>query len=336
MTDSNRPLRVGYIAKMFPRLSETFILNEILELERRGVEVVIFSAKKPNEGRFHPQLSRLKARVFYLEDLDSKKWAGWISREWNRLSEYREDLWRLVGDMLAAGDTRQIDYIWWAAWVAAKARELGVSRLHAHFASLPSTIAYLTHRVSGIPFSFTAHAKDIFVYTPEETKLREKIEAADFMVTVTKFNKRYISEHLPDVDANKIKVVHNGIDLDRFQPDESVEREADLILGVGRLVPKKGFDDLLDACALLRKRGVSFRCLIVGGGPQEAELHKKRIELGLEDEVTFAGPLHVEQVRTLMQKATVFCLPCTVATDNNVDALPTVLLESLAAGLPIV
>jgi glycosyltransferase involved in cell wall biosynthesis len=320
---------------MFPRLSETFILNEILELERRGVEVVVFSIKKPNEGRFHPQVSDLKAKVLYLEDLDSKKWPQWIGAEWPVVSRHSGNLWDAVGEALTEDDPKRVEQIWWGAWVASQARKLGLARLHAHFASMPSTVAYFAHRVSGIPFSFTAHAKDIFVYDMEEHCLRRKLAAASFVVTVTNFNKRYLLENAPEIDEDRIRVIHNGIDLKQFKTETSARRESNLILGVGRLVPKKGFDDLLDACTILKARGVPFRCMIVGGGVEAEALEEKRRVLGLE-EVTFAGPKTVDEVRELMRAATLFCLPCTVAQDKNVDALPTVLLEALACGLPSV
>ena len=296
MIRRDETLRMGYVTKMFPRLSETFILNEILELERRGVEVVIFSAKKPNEGRFHPQLSRLKAPVLYLEDLDGKKWADWIGAEWPRLSAHADRLWTLVGEEVPTGNSRRLEQVWHGAWIASRAEELGLSRLHAHFASLPSDLAYFAHRVSGIPFSFTAHAKDIYVYDPAESGLREKIEASQFMVTVTEYNRRYLLDALPGITADRIKVVYNGIDLSRFAFTEASGREADLILGVGRLVPKKGFGDLLEACALLKQRGVPYRCEIMGDGVDADLLHARRDELGLQDEVTFTGAVHQDQV----------------------------------------
>jgi len=262
MIDRQRKMKIAYVAKMFPRLSETFVLNEILELERQGAEIVVFSAKKPNEGQFHPQLANLRARIVYLEDLDAKKWAGWISREWDSLNIHGDRIWDLVSSALADGEAQRVELIWQAAWMANRATELGVERFHAHFATLPAMLTHLAHRVSGIPYSFTAHAKDIFVYPPEETRLGELIEHADFMVTVTEFNRRHLQDILPGLDRDKIKVIHNGIDLQNFQPTPFDEREDNRILAVGRLVPKKGFADLLDACVLLRDRGVDFRCTI--------------------------------------------------------------------------
>ncbi len=336
MNSQRPPLRVGYVTKMFPRLSETFVLNEILELERQGAEVVVFSAKKPNEGVFQPQLARLQARVLYLEDLDLKKWASWVSADWDALGPFSGNIWDLVRAALRDGAPERVDLAWHGAWIACRAQELRLDRLHAHFATLPAALAHAAHRVSGIPYSFTAHAKDIYVYSPEETRMGELIEHADYMVTVTDFNRRHLTSVLPGVDPDKIKVVHNGIDLDAFQPVPASRRESAHILAVGRLVAKKGFGDLLQACALLRERGIDFRCTIAGGGTDAAELELLQRQLGLEDVVTFTGPIRVDAVRELMGRATVFALPCRVAADNNVDALPTVLLEALACSLPVV
>ncbi len=334
MSNNTPGLKIAYILKMFPRLSETFVLNEILELERCGCEVVIFSLKKPNEGRFHPRVSQLKARVFYLEDLDPKKWQSWIAPEWPVLSAYQHRMWNLINDALQNGDIDHIEQIWWSAWIAAQASKLGIERLHAHFASLPSTIAHFVHLITDIPYSFTAHAKDIFVYSLDEHLLREKLNTAAFVVTVTEFNKRYLTERSPEIDPQRIRVIHNGIDLDQFSYVNADGRKPGLILSVGRLVAKKGFADLLSACANLKQRKVAFKCVIVGEGPDALALAEQRSSLNLEAEVEFVGAKNIDGVLALMHTASVFCLPCAIGEDNNMDALPTVLLEALAAGLP--
>jgi glycosyltransferase involved in cell wall biosynthesis len=336
MSTAQVPVRVGYIVKMFPRISETFILNEILELEKQGTEVVIFSAKKPNEGRFHPQLARLKARVLYLDDLDVKKWSTWIAREWSILGSFRNGLWSEVESALKDGDVARLDLIWQAAWVVARAQSMGIAHLHAHFASLPSSIAHLAHQISGIPYTFTAHAKDIYVYTRNEHYLREKMISAGRVVTVTEFNRAYLEKTYPDVHRDRVTVLHNGIDLELFTANPVTTSSDNTILAVGRLVPKKGFDVLQSALASLKKEGVSFRCRIVGEGSERSALEAQRSLLGLEKEVHFDGALHRDQVLALMKTATLMALPCVVAEDGNVDALPTVLLEALACGLPAV
>jgi hypothetical protein len=151
MTVQNKTLKIAYVVKMFPRLSETFILNEMLELERQGVEITVFSLKKPNEGKFHPQLSDLKARVFYLDDFDTKKWASWLGEAWPHLEQGPDDLWKLIGRALNARDVHIMDYVLLSAWTAAKLIELDICHIHSHFASLPSTIAWFSGSIASIP-----------------------------------------------------------------------------------------------------------------------------------------------------------------------------------------
>jgi len=336
MPDDNR-IKVGYIIKMYPRISETFILNEMIELEKQGADITIFSLKKPNEGIFHPQVAALKAKAHYLEGFDVKKWGTWLGDLWPHLSPHSHRLWPLMEKALAEQDNYKLEMLMLAAWIGAKATELGINHLHAHFASLPSSMAYFAHLITGIPFSFTAHAKDIFVYDMNEHLLAEKLTRAKFVVTVTNYNYTYLTEQAPEIDPSLIKVIHNGIDVDRYNPVDPADREDNLILGVGRLVPKKGFNTLLDACKQLKDKNIPFKCLIVGDGPEKENLFNQKAELGLSDnELEFAGARTLDEVLNLMGKASVFCLPCTVDTDGNQDALPTVIIEAMALGLPVI
>jgi glycosyltransferase involved in cell wall biosynthesis len=336
MTSANDSLKIAYILKMFPRLSETFILNEMLELERLGVDITIISLKKPNEGKFHPQLSNLKAPVYYLDDLDAKKWVPWLGEIWPRLEPHRENFWKLMEKVISHKDNKLMDYALYSAWAAAKIVELGIGHIHSHFGSLSSTIAYFAGRISSVPFSFTAHAKDIYVYDMEEHLLGEKLRAAKFAVTVTDYNKNYLHNQNPGLEPEKINVIYNGVALENIMYTQTEAREKDLILGVGRLVPKKGFDTLIDACDILKKRGVALRCVIAGNGSEAEMLFSKRSDLGLEDVIEFAGARRQDEIIDLMRRATMLCLPARIAEDGNRDALPTVLLEALASGLPVV
>ncbi len=336
MTPTGEKIKIAYILKMFPRLSETFILNEMLELERQGVEITIFSLKKPNEGKFHPKLSNLRAPVYYLEDLDIKKWVVWLGEVWPLLMLRKENFWKLMERVLNDKDNNLMDHVLYSAWVAARITELGISHIHSHFGSLSSTIAYFAGGIASVPFSFTAHAKDIYVYNMEEHLLGEKLQAAKFAVTVTDYNKNYLLQHNPGLESDKINVIFNGVALENINYTPTSAREKDLILGASRLVPKKGFDTLLDACDILKRRGIAFRCVIVGDGSEADMLLDKRNNLGLEDAVEFLGARIHDEIIDLMGKATVLCLPCRIAEDGNRDALPTVLLEALACGLPAI
>ncbi len=334
MANKNNTLHVGYVVKMFPRLSETFILNEILELERSGVQVTVFSLKRPNEGRFHRQLSQLQAPVVYLDELDPRKWGSWLSKRWNTVRENKDELWKLMDEELQSPVNGRLELILKSAWAASEVKKRKIQRLHAHFATLPSTTAYYMSRLANVPYSFTAHAKDIYVYTPEEILLRKKIETVHKLVTVTDFNHRHLNGILGGSGNERVVTLYNGIDLDRFKPEGAVE--PGLIVGVGRLVPKKGFDDLLTACAVMKKRNVEFHCVIAGDGDEQAALTKQCDELGLSEMVSFPGAVTSDEAQSLIQRATVVALPCIVAKDNNVDALPTVLLESLGCGTPAI
>ena len=215
-------------------------------------------------------------------------------------------------------------------------KRYNISHLHAHFASLPAYVAMLANLISGIPYSFTAHAKDIYNYQINQELLKDKIQKAEFVITVSEFNRRHLLNLGGNGNDPKIKVVYNGINLNLFSPDGQIPRQNNLILTVGRLVPKKGFEDLIEACSILKNKGVIFTCKIVGTGELEQLLREKIIEKNLQDKVELTGPKTQIEVIELMKKATLFCLPCVIAPDGNRDGLPTVLLEALAMGLPAV
>ena len=329
------PLRVGYVLKMFPRLSETFVLNEILELERRGVELTIFSLKKPDEGRFHPQIARLRAPVIYLEDVASRKGLAALARSWPMLRSRRDEAWKAIDRALSQPEGRDVELLLAAAIVAGRASEHGLQHLHAHFASWPATVAYFASRLSGVGFSFTAHAKDIYLNDVDAGWLEERLAAARFVVTVCEFNRRHLLGRFDRIPEDAVRLVYNGIDLDFFALAPG-PREPGLILSIGRLVPKKGFDVLVDACAILRGRGVPFRCAILGDGPERAALSARIDALRLSGSVELMGGLTQDQILVWLRQASVMALACVEDRDGNRDALPTVLLEAMGTGCPVV
>jgi glycosyltransferase involved in cell wall biosynthesis len=185
-----------------------------------------------------------------------------------------------------------------------------------------------------MPFTFTAHAKDIFHETVRETDLRRKLQEAAAAVTVSEFNLAHLRQRF-GADAEHVKRIYNGVDLDRLRFVPAGDRPP-LVLAIGRLVQKKGFHVLLDACALLLKRGVAFRCMIAGSGEEEAALKAQHQRLGLDSRVELAGPRPQREVFELLQQAAVFAAPCVIGPDSNRDGLPTVLLEAMALGAPCI
>ncbi|MGL4311875.1 MAG: glycosyltransferase family 4 protein [Paracoccaceae bacterium] len=319
------PIRIGYVLKRFPRFSETFILNELLTHQARGAELRVFSLLTPPDEPRHARLADLRAPVHYL----AKPPAIPAPR-----------IAPADAALFAGNDDKAITTLHAkAAEVARLAGEAGITHLHAHFASDAATVALLAGRIIGGSFSFTAHARDIYhtYVTPEvdDAKRRAKLREAAFTITVSDFNARHLRTLCPEA-AHRIHRLYNGIDLSLFAPPLASATVPGRILAVGRLVEKKGFPLLVDACALLRDRGVSFECRIVGDGPQQAELSERIAAARLTGLVHLDGPMPQERLAGLMDSAAIAALPCIVTADGDRDGLPTVLLEAMAKGLPVV
>lgn len=333
-TAGTTPPRVGYVTKMYPRFSETFIVNEVRGLERRGVEIEIFSLRAPVDTRFHAALADVAAPVRFVPR------AARASDAWSALAAAHDrlDLRALpaavLADLLAADPEDAVQ----ALWVASAAHDAGLTHLHAHFGSVATTVARLAAAVLGIGYTFTAHAKDIFHESVDPADLRTKLADARAVVTVSDHNLAYLrGTYGPAADS--VVRVYNGLDLDEYAR-ATAPRRPGRVCAVGRLVEKKGFGDLLDALALLVADGHHVHLDLVGSGPQEAELRDRAAALGLlregAEHVTFHGPLPQDRVRDVVARAAVFAAPCVLGADGNRDGLPTVLLEAMALGTPVV
>ncbi len=317
--------RIGYVLKMYPRFSETFVLTEMLALEAAGADLRVYSMRYPADGRFHPALADLRAPVTYLP---------------HKLRP--TDLWALLRDAGAELDVAaHLDLLLSvtpdeasaALDLAAAARADGLTHLHAHFGSTATTVARVAARLAGIGYSFTAHAKDIFHAEVVHEELAAKLRDAAFVVTVSDYNLAHLRATF-GADADRVVRLYNGLDLTAF--DVWTGPREPRIAAVGRLVEKKGFDDLLVAIASMRDAGRPVPADIAGTGPEEGNLRSMTERLGLQDLVTFHGALPQHRVRDLVATAAVFAAPCVIGSDGNRDGLPTVVLESLALGTPVV
>ncbi|MDP9429201.1 MAG: glycosyltransferase family 4 protein, partial [Actinomycetota bacterium] len=325
--DPRRPGRVGYVLKRYPRLSETFIVTEILARETAGEDIAVASLRAAGDPRFHPAIAAVRAPVTWVPEVHGE------AALWEALRSAHRDLPGLADVLpelleLPPGDAAQALHV--ARWV----RTAGISHLHAHFATLATTVARLASRITGVPYSFTAHAKDIFHTSVDRAALRAKLADAHHVVTVSEYNARWLRETYGDAAA-RVHRVHNGLDV-AGRPFTDPRRRNGRVAFVGRLVEKKGVSDLIDAVALLRERGSAVPLDVVGGGVLEDALRAQVRLLGLEDLVTFHGPLSGDRVQELVGRASVFAAPCVHAADGDRDGLPTVLLEAMAAGTPCV
>lgn len=320
--------RIGYVLKMYPRFSETFILNEILAHEAAGLDLEIFSLRLPNDGRFHEALARVRAPVTYLPHERLK-----VTELWQFLDQASQEfpgLWQALEETL----TEDISDVYQAVLLAREANLRGITHLHAHFGSVATTVTRLAAHFASLSYSFTAHAKDIYHESVQPADLRCKLNDAVTVVTVSQYNLTYLRQTYGQA-ANRVHCIYNGLDLDQF-PYHSPLNRPPKIVAVGRLVEKKGFTYLIDACKLLADQGREFQAEIVGTGLLEADLRDQINQLGLADYVKLIGPRPQDEVKQHVQQAAVFAAPCVVAQDGNRDGLPTVLLEAMALGTPCV
>jgi colanic acid/amylovoran biosynthesis glycosyltransferase len=316
--------RIAYVCKMYPRFSETFIVSEILAREAAGEDLEVVSLRPPADGRFHADLARVRAPVHYLDAATPR-----AKQLWADLQALGSGI--RVAELLQA-EVRDVAQ---AMELVALIEARGITHLHAHFGSVATTVARLAARLAGITYSFTAHAKDIFHESVDPDDLRRKLLDAHHVITVSEYNLRFLRERYGRA-ADRVHRVYNGIGLDAFRADPALEgRDVDVV-AIGRLVEKKGFDVLLEACALARDRGQPLSCRIVGGGERHDALQAQLDALGLQEQVTLVGPLPQDQVRAELRRATVMAAPCVHGSDGNADGLPTVILEAMALGTPVV
>jgi glycosyltransferase involved in cell wall biosynthesis len=325
--------RIGYVLKTYPRFSETFVVSELLAREARGERFAIFSLRASADERYHPELARVEAPVQHLPRPEK------ASSAWSALAEAAH------GDpVIAAGVARELPELLavpvteavHAVRVARRARDLGLVHLHAHFASTATTVARLAGRIAGIPYSFTAHAKDIFHEEVDEADLDRKLADAHHVVTVSEFNLADLHRRFPAA-AGRLHRVYNGLELARFPFRPRAAHGGPLrVAAVGRLVEKKGFADLVEAVRRLVELGLPVEVRLAGGGELHDDLAARIRAAGLGDRFALLGPRTQAEVRELLDWCDVFAAPSVVGSDGNADGLPTVLLEAMASGAPCV
>ena len=326
---------VAVVVKGYPRLSETFIAQEILALERRGLDLVIVSLRRPTDRFTHPIHAEIRSPVHYLPEYLHEA-PGRVLRAWRtarRLPGYARARSTWLAD-LARDRTRNRVRRFGQALVLAS--ELGsIGSIHAHFLHTPASVARYASALLGIGWSFSAHAKDVWT-TPAWEK-REKLADARFGVTCTRVNLDHLTALAPSPDT--VELVYHGLDLGRF-PARVLERPPRdgsdpshpvKILSVGRLVEKKGFDDLLGALAMVPP-ALSWTLDVVGGGGLDAELRRQATALGIGDRVRWHGSLPHDRVVELFAGADLFTLASRVGADGDRDGLPNVLMEAQLLG----
>jgi len=333
MSVSNPLKRAVYVVSLFPCWSETFIVREIDALIANGVDVRIISLKLPSEKLVQTDAAALMDRVRHPKSI-LHALGGLTSALLLRPGAVIGSLFSIIGDSWRSPSVLLKSLVSWlrglehTAWL----REFNPQIIHAHWATYPSTAAWTLGRVLQRPFSFTCHAHDIFI---EDQLVARKIQDAALAVTISRFNVDWLSERATPLARQKLKVVHCGVDLsvNHWIPEG---RDRQSILTVGRLDPIKGFGTLVEALALLKSRGLEFRCRLLGSGPLDASLKAQAAALGVADRIEFTGAQPQDVVRGWMGEAGLFVLPSEVAADGNRDGIPVALMEAMATGCPVV
>jgi glycosyltransferase involved in cell wall biosynthesis len=329
------------ILKGYPRISETFISNEILLLEKLGFPIHLFSMRQPRENFTHASVSRIRADVDYLPETLLRPLPRLIYHNFllavQKPSVYARALKIAAQRFLRTRKSATIKHLFQAGYLVHHLLPgRTITHLHAHFAHSPTSVAMFTSLLSGLPFSFTAHAKDI--YTSDPRQLREKLALARFVITCTDYNRRHLSQ-LYDGTPDSIFHVYHGIDTGLFarnQETPQVPAKPYRILTVARLIAKKGLPTVYRALKELHVRGIPFEHILIGDGEDRQEVLSLIKDLDLDTHTRWLGAQPHEVVLDHYRQAHLFVLGCEVTASGDRDGIPNVLLESMAMGVPVV
>lgn len=340
MTNSTRavaqaPKTIAYVMSRFPKISETFILYEILELERLGLHVEVFPLIREQAQTVHPEAQAIVERAHYSSFLSLpllRAQGYWLRK---RPLRYLRAWWRALRGNLSTPSflARTLVLVPQAALFARQMHELGVEHLHAHYATHPALTAYVVRELADIPYSFTAHAHDIYLERP---MLDEKIRRAGFVVTISQYNRELLRSLYGDDAAEKTVVIHCGVDPAVFQPQERQPNQPFTMVCVASLQDYKGHPYLIESCAQLKARGLHFRCLLIGQGEDRPQIEAQIQRLGLSEQVLVLGPQPRNKVSQYVATADVVVLPSIVTRYGKQEGIPVALMEALASEKPVV
>jgi len=338
-TKNNQKKVLGMVLKGYPRISESFISNEILMLEKIGFSIRIFSLRSPREPFTHESVKKIKARVYYLPEnisgflptLIYHNLLILIKKPQNYIKALKTAFKRFARTRKSA----TIKHLLQAGYMCNHLlKDKQVAHLHAHFAHSPTSVAMFASIISGLSFTFTAHAKDIYTSCPKQ--LHEKIALAKFVVTCTKYNKRYLIKMAKGC-ATPIHCIYHGIDLDFFKQNKTNQLKIPYqLLTVARIIPKKGLPTVYRAIRRLCDKGIPVQHILIGDGDDRNKIERLIKQLRIEHVTRCVGTLPHKEVIKYYKMADLFVIGCEIAFNNDRDGIPNVIAESMAMGKPVV
>jgi colanic acid/amylovoran biosynthesis glycosyltransferase len=334
---ADRPPPIAYLMSRWPKLTETFILYELLAVEALGQPVELYPLLRHREPVSHPEAITLAARAHYLPFMSRPILASQFDAIRRRPRKYFGALWALV-----SGTFGSANYLLGGLAIFPKvvhmAREMeaaGVTHVHCHFSNHPAAAGFIVHRLTGIPYSFVAHGSDLHV---DRHMLDRKVAEAAFVVAISRDNLQEIVAEVGDDARSRVEVIHCGVDTTRLRPrPRSASADEPLtILCIGTLHEVKGQSILVEACRILRDRGITVRCRLIGDGEDERRLRDQIAAAQLEAIVTLDGRRTRDQVIAALGDADLLVTPSVAASDGKREGIPVVLMEAMSCGLPVV
>jgi glycosyltransferase involved in cell wall biosynthesis len=335
-------MKIGYLLDKFPSVTLTFVLNEITGLIDAGHSVELISLRQPdNDEIVHDQYTKygLDKKIYYLssgkyekstiiivllkslKELFTKNMDKFVERAKLILLCYNKEL----------GFEMSLKNFLWSLEISRIINEQDIRHIHLHFASSLVELAYVIHKFIGTTYTFTTHANDIFVDT--NPSIEKWADSSKRVVAVSEFNKKYINSNF-NINLDKVSLITYGIYLEKIEPTKKYLREPFKIVSISRLVEKKGYNYLIEACKLLKDSNVNILCEIRGEGPQRSVLERMITDNGLQEEVIIGGFIKHEDVFEFIRSGSIFVLPCVRAENNDMDGIPNVLMEAMALEIP--
>jgi len=333
-------VKVAYIMSRFPKLTETFVLYEMRAVEELGAQVEVYPLLRERTTVMHPEAAAFMERAHFQPFLSGAILRAHLHFLQQKPGAYLSTLWALLRANF--GSLRYfagaLGLFPKAVYFAHRMAEEGITHVHAHFASHPAAAGFVIHRLSGIPFSFTAHGSDLHC---DRHMLPEKVAEAAFVVAISNFNKEIIVQECGERLRGKVVVIHCGVDTQVFQPRAADGRQDRAtrpftLLCVGTLHEVKGQTYLLEACRLLQDRGIEFVCNLVGDGPDGEVLAAQIAQAGLDQRVRLLGRRTRGQIAELLARGHVVVMPSVPTRSGKREGIPVVLMEAMGSGVPVV
>lgn len=338
--DKQTHLKVAYIMSRFPKLTETFILYEMLAMEKEGVRIEVYPLLKEQTEVMHPEAVPFVEAAHFQPFISLSIIRANLHFLWRKPYTYLRTFWTLLRTNWGSFRffTGVLGIFPKSVLFALQMEEENIDHIHAHFASHPAAAGFIIHQLVGISYSFTAHGSDLH---RDRHMLCEKVAEAAFVVAISNYNKEMIVSECRGNYQEKVKVIHCGVDTEVFQyrSGETLhEKRSDpfVILCIGTLHEVKGQAFLIEACRKLHESGMNFVCHFVGDGPDKPALTELASQAGLSEKMCFHGLQKRERIAQLLQNTDVLVAPSVPTSDGRREGIPVVLIEAMSSGVPIV